>query len=65
MIISQEDLSLGVLGVTRWGIVGYTKESATRLLANLVLWVHQNASMKRLKIDDQSSVIRREPAEVP
>jgi len=38
IIVSQEDLTLGVIGVNQWGIIGYTPESARRLMNNIVLY---------------------------
>ena len=38
VIVSHEDLSLGALGVRRWGIHGYEPQSARQLLTNFVLW---------------------------
>ena len=37
VIFSDEDLSLGALGVRRWGIMGYAAEDARRLLVNIAL----------------------------
>ena len=37
VIFSDEDLSLGALGVRRWGIIGYAAEDARRLLTNIAL----------------------------
>lgn len=37
VIFSHEDLSLGALGVKRWGINGYQPESARELLVNIIL----------------------------
>ncbi len=38
IIFSSEDLSLGMLGVRRWGILGYSTEYARQFMANLALW---------------------------
>lgn len=35
VIFSYEDLTLGAMGVARWGILGYTQPSATQLLTNV------------------------------
>lgn len=37
IILSREDLSLGVLNVNQWGITGYRRDSALHLMTNLVL----------------------------
>ena len=37
VIVSREDLSLGMLGVRHWGICGYKPESARRLVSNILL----------------------------
>jgi hypothetical protein len=41
VIIATEDLSLGVMDVPRWGVLGYNRDSARRIMSNLVLWLHQ------------------------
>lgn len=41
VIISAEDLSVGTLGVPRWGVHGYQPESARQLMSNLVLHAAQ------------------------
>lgn len=38
ILFSSEDLSLGTLGVRRWGILGYESEYARKLMANISLW---------------------------
>lgn len=38
VLLSSEDLSLGMLGVRRWGILGYETEYARQLMMNLALW---------------------------
>ena len=37
IIFSREDLSLGAMGVRRWGVMGYEIDSARRILTNLLL----------------------------
>lgn len=37
VILSSEDVSLGLLNVRHWGILGYDHDSARRLMTNLVL----------------------------
>lgn len=37
VILSSDDLSLGLLNVRHWGIFGYDHESARRIMTNLVL----------------------------
>lgn len=37
IVISREDLSLGAMGLTRWGIMGYQPDSARRILTNVLL----------------------------
>ncbi|MCC5828182.1 MAG: DUF4159 domain-containing protein [Phycisphaeraceae bacterium] len=37
IIFSEEDLSLGAMGVPRWGILGYSPEDAQKLMGNIVL----------------------------
>ena len=41
VLISREDLSLGMLGVQHWGIIGYEPESARKLVSNILLWTLQ------------------------
>ncbi len=41
VIFSDEDLSLGALGVRRWGIIGYAADDARRLMTNIALQVKQ------------------------
>lgn len=41
VFISDEDISMGVLGVGFWDIDGYAKDSARGLLGNLLLYVAQ------------------------
>jgi hypothetical protein len=36
-IISGEDLTLGMMHVARWGVIGYQPRSATQLMTNLLL----------------------------
>lgn len=44
VIFSSEDLSLGMLGVRRWGILGYAPDYARRVMTNLALWcAHEKA----------------------
>jgi hypothetical protein len=38
IIISNEDLSQGMIRVNHWGVVGYDNETTEKLLTNLVLW---------------------------
>jgi len=38
VIISHEDLSLGMLGSRHWGIHGYHPETARKMMTNIVLW---------------------------
>lgn len=40
VIVSHDDLSLGVLDVRHWGISGYAPDAARHLMSNLVLRVH-------------------------
>ena len=48
VIISREDLTLGVMGVRHWDVLGYDVESARRLAMNLLLWCHaQRAQVER------------------
>ncbi|MEX0776564.1 MAG: DUF4159 domain-containing protein [Phycisphaeraceae bacterium] len=42
VILSQEDLSLGLLHVSHWGINGYQPQSAMNLFTNIVLWASQS-----------------------
>lgn len=44
VIFSHDDLSLGVLGLRRWGINGYQPDSAKLLLTNIVLSGKKNSS---------------------
>ncbi len=37
VIVSNEDLTLGMLGVDQWGVLGYSKDSARKIMANIVL----------------------------
>ncbi|MCC5828183.1 MAG: DUF4159 domain-containing protein [Phycisphaeraceae bacterium] len=37
IIFSEEDLTLGAMGVPRWGVVGYSRQGAKNLLGNIVL----------------------------
>ena len=39
VIFSRFDLTLGIMGVNQWGILGYHPDTARRLMTNLVLWV--------------------------
>lgn len=41
IIFSHEDLSQGLLHVNHWGVIGYSPQSATRLMINLVLFLHR------------------------
>ena len=43
VIISNEDLSMGALGVRHWGIGGYSPQTSKRLLTNVVLWAHKQS----------------------
>ncbi len=43
VIFSDEDLSLGLLGVSRWGVLGYAPAAARALGDNLLRWVDQGA----------------------
>ena len=47
VIFSHEDLTLDTMGVPRWGIRGYTQQSATQLLTNLVLSARKQARQIR------------------
>lgn len=38
IIVSGEDLSMGMLGGGQWGVFGYDTPSARKLMGNLVLW---------------------------
>jgi hypothetical protein len=40
IIISDEDLSLGALGVLKWDVFGYTPKSARKLLCNIALYAN-------------------------
>ena len=40
VIISDEDISLGAMGVTHYDILGYTPKSAKRILTNIALYVY-------------------------
>ena len=46
IILSQEDLILGAMGVPHWKVLGYTQQSATGLLTNLVLWARKVKNMQ-------------------
>ncbi len=46
VIISHEDLSLGMIGNRFWNIIGYQPESSRRLVANIVLWAKQQQMIK-------------------
>jgi len=37
VIISNEDLSLGMLGVEHWGVLGYSPESSRQIMTNIAL----------------------------
>lgn len=41
VILSHEDLSLGMLGARHWNIAGYQPETARKLMNNLVAWAKQ------------------------
>ncbi len=43
VIVSHEDLSLGMLGCRHWDINGYSPETARNLMTNLVIWVSEQA----------------------
>lgn len=38
IIVSGEDLSLGMLGTGQWGVFGYDTASSKKLMSNLALW---------------------------
>ncbi len=40
ILLSELDLTSGLLGTGTWGIDGYTPETSTQLLTNLLLWTH-------------------------
>jgi len=41
VILSHEDLSLGMLGCRHWNIVGYQPETSRKIVNNIVLWANQ------------------------
>ena len=41
VILSHEDLSLGMLGCRHWGIMGYQPKVARNLVTNVVLWANR------------------------
>ena len=41
ILVSHEDLSLGMLGVRLWKVLGYEIESARRVMSNIVIWCKQ------------------------
>lgn len=41
VILSHEDLSLGMLGGRHWNTLGYQPETARKLMTNIVLWSSQ------------------------
>ncbi len=48
IIISREDLTLGMLGTRHWDVLGYDVDSARRLAVNLMLWCHaQRVNLER------------------
>lgn len=49
IILSHEDLSLGALGVRREGVLGYSANSARRLLINMIMYAHEKPWMKEKK----------------
>ncbi len=41
VLFSREDLTHGMLGESVWGVFGYDTASARRIMANLLLWAHE------------------------
>ena len=41
VILSHEDLSLGMLGCRHWGVMGYQPQIARNLVTNIVLWANR------------------------
>ena len=41
VILSHEDLSLGMLGCRHWGIMGYQPEVSRKIVTNVVLWANR------------------------
>jgi len=41
VIISHEDLSLGMLGGRQWNVLGYQTVTSRRLMTNIVIWAQQ------------------------
>ena len=44
VIITEEDLSQGMLNINHWGIAGYTPHSARQLATNIVLWARRTGA---------------------
>lgn len=49
IIVSDLDLSLGAMGVKRWGVLGYHTDSARKLYTNVVLFAQQQQKGTGLK----------------
>ena len=46
VILSHEDLSLGMLGARHWNVLGYQSVTSRQLLTNIVLWAQQQRLAK-------------------
>ena len=46
IIISDLDLTSGLLGSTTWGIAGYSPDYAQALIKNIILWTCQRPTTK-------------------
>jgi hypothetical protein len=40
LIISGDDLSFGMLGAPAWSVIGYSPQSARRIMTNIALYAH-------------------------
>ncbi len=43
VIVSDLDLTIGVLGSEHWGVFGYQRETSRQLMTNIVLWASQES----------------------
>jgi hypothetical protein len=52
LIISGEDLSFGMLGAPAWSVIGYSPDSARKIMTNLALYARSPASPARKSRDE-------------
>ena len=43
VIFSREDLSLGMMGVRHYGIIGYSRESSRNIMTNIAIYAYEQS----------------------